>query len=115
MRCLYSRFERYPNCVTKVLQTLLRYLDRREWLTKRYLPQITGPYRVELGSAGVSPAVARASCPSHVRRNACRAAVRAVLKELISPTTLSLPEIERWSGAGGHFPGPGGKRQRRPW
>ena len=30
MRCLYSRFKRYPNSVTKVLQTLLRYLDRRK-------------------------------------------------------------------------------------
>jgi hypothetical protein len=29
-RCLYTRFKHSPNCVTKVLQTLLRYLDRRE-------------------------------------------------------------------------------------
>src|SRR5258705_9716893 len=107
MRCLYSRFERYPNCVTKVLQTLLRYLDRREWLTKRYLPQITGPYRVELGSAGVSPAVARASCPSHVRRNACRAAVTAAVPEPRTPTTLSLPGTDPRAGAGSAVPGPG--------
>jgi len=30
VRCLYSRFECYPNSVTKVLQTLLRYLNTRE-------------------------------------------------------------------------------------
>lgn len=30
MRCLFRRFKGYPHSVTKVLQTLLRYLDRQE-------------------------------------------------------------------------------------
>ena len=52
MRCLYSRFKRYPNSVTKVLQTLLRYLDTRESL-KRGNPRkyLTGP---ELNSVALA-------------------------------------------------------------
>src|SRR5258708_34694496 len=110
MRCLYSRFERYPNCVTKVLQTLLRYLDRREWLRRRYLPQITGPYRVELGGAGVSPAVARPSCPRTVGRNALRAAVTSVPQGTKTPTPLLSRRTEPRSRAGRHVAGSGRKR-----
>src|SRR5579862_2279797 len=70
MRCLYSRFEQYPHCVTKVLQTLLRYLDRREWLSQRYLPQISGSDEVDLRSAGVSlrPRGSPSRRPCHLER-----------------------------------------------
>src|ERR1041385_3675831 len=61
MRCLYSRFKRYPNCVTKVLETLLRYLDTRKAVNTPISPQIAGSYGVDGRSAGVSPALVPAS------------------------------------------------------
>src|SRR5690349_20296660 len=58
MRCLYSRFEQYPHRVTKVLQTLLRYLDSGKGQETRNRRK----YLVFMGLILVAPASRRLSC-----------------------------------------------------
>jgi hypothetical protein len=61
MRCLFRRFKGYPHCVTKVLQTLLRYLDTREGLRNQQIG-------VAICGAGVPLAVLRGVPPAECEK-----------------------------------------------